>query len=267
VTAARAGAAGLLLVLLSGCGTLAHERLWGADATAAPGWRQVASAARRAAADPRVWAPLAGAALLQVDDWDARASAWAREHAPVFGSRARERSDDLRSASTWAWAAAALAAESGDAPGPWLRHKVRGGAVDALAVVATGATTRGLKSGVGRRRPDGSDRRSFPSGHASGSAVATALASRHLEFVAVRPAARTAFDAGLDALTLGTSWARVEAGVHYPADVLFGMALGRFFGTWLNDAFLDPRRPAQWTVLIYPRADLAPGLRARNKFR
>lgn len=134
----------------------------------------------------------------------------------------------------------------------------------AAAVTATGALTGAMKSGFDRERPNAFDRRSFPSGHASGAAVRTALASRHLEFAPVAPALRTTFDVGLDAVTLGTAWARVEAGVHYPSDVLVGMALGRFVGTWFNDAFLDPRRPdAQWTVIIYPRADLGPSLRAR----
>lgn len=246
----------LSLALLSGCAALPHDRQWGADATPAPGWSRVAQAARSAMADPRVWAPLAAAAALQVGDWDHDASDWAREHTPVFGStaNARRRSDDLRDAAGHAWLATALAADSGEA---WFAGKARGLAVDALAVTATGTLTGAMKSGFDRQRPDASDRRSFPSGHASGAAVRTALASRHLEFAPVVPALRTTLDVGLDALTLGTAWARVEAGVHYPSDVLAGMALGRFLGAWCNDAFLDPRRPdAQWTVIIYPRADL-----------
>lgn len=246
----------LSLGLLAGCGTLPHDRSWGADADAAPGWTHVAGSARRAAADARVWAPLAAAAALQIDGWDREASDWAREHAPVFGSpaAARRRSDEWRDAADYAWLASALAAQSGD---DWAANKARGLAVGAVAVTANGALTGALKSAFGRERPNGFDRRSLPSGHASGAAVRTALASRHLEFVPVRPVAREALDLGLDAITLGTAWARVEAGVHYPSDVLCGMALGRFLGAWINDAFLDPRRPdGQWTVLIYPRADL-----------
>jgi len=253
----RAVRAALLSIgLLPGCGTLPHDRSWGADADIAPGWAHAASSARRAALDARVWAPLAAAAALQIDGWDREASDWAREHAPVFGSpaAARRRSDEWRDAADYAWLASAVVAESGDA---WIVNKARGLAVGAAAVTANSALTGAMKSGFARERPNGYDRRSLPSGHASGAAVRAALASRHLEFAPVRPAARTALDLGLDAITLGTAWARVEAGVHYPSDVLCGMALGRFLGTWFNDAFLDPRRPgAQWTVLIYPRADL-----------
>ena len=260
-----APAAWLSVGMLTGCSALPHDRSWGADAGPVPGWERLAAATRGAAADPRVWAPLAAAAVLQVDDWDRRASDWAREHAPVFGSAAdaRRRSDELREAADYAWLGSALVADSGEG---WLVNKARGLAVGAVAVTVSGAVTDAMKSGFARERPNGHDRRSFPSGHASGAAVRTALASRHLEFAPVAPGARATLDLGLDALALGTAWARVEASVHYPADVLFGMALGRFLGVWFNDAFLDPRRPgAQWSVLIYPRADLEPSLRARNK--
>jgi hypothetical protein len=49
---------------------------------------------------------------------------------------------------------------------------------------------------------------------------------------------RLVLDIGLDALAIGTSWARVEAGRHFPADTLFSMALGNFIGSFVNDAFL-----------------------------
>jgi len=254
-----------LASLLCGCASLPHDRLWGAEATAAPGWGRVVSSARAAATDPHVWAPALGAAVLQVGHWDQDASDWAREHTPVFGSteNARDWSDDLRNAATWANVATILAAESGEA---WTLNKARGGLVAGAAVLTTSAVTGALKSGIARERPNGANRRSFPSGHASGAAVHTWLASRNLDFVPLQPAVRQSFDAGLYGIALGTGWARVEAGVHYPADVLAGIALGRFFAAFFNDALLDPRRePRTWTVLIYPRADLGPSLRARNK--
>ena len=242
--------------LLGGCAALPHDREWGAEAGLRAGLHRAATAARAAAADPHVWVPVLGAAVLQIDHWDRDASEWAREHTPVFGStgNARQWSDDLRNAATWSHVATVLAADSGDA---WVMNKARGGLVAGAAVLTTGAVTGALKSAVARERPNGADRRSFPSGHASGAAVNTWLAGRNLDFVPVRPGLRQAFGFGLHGIAFGTGWARVEAGVHYPADVLAGMALGRFFGAWFNDVFLDPRRePRTWTVLIYPRADL-----------
>lgn len=225
---------------LHGCGTLPNGRAWGEDATLRPGWERVGVAAANAARDPWVWAPLAGAAVFQIDDWDRRTSDWAREHTPVFGSQssAEQWSDDLRSASVFAHYASIVATPSGGEPRDWLINKTKGMLVGVAAVSATGAITQTLKTGADRERPDASDRESFPSGHTSSSAVHTRLASRNLRSLDLPPSARTALDAGLYALTLGTSWSRIEAGYHYPADTLFGMALGNFLASFCNDAFL-----------------------------
>ena len=51
-------------------------------------------------------------------------------------------------------------------------------------------------------------------------------------------AARLSLKVGLDALTIGTSWARIEAGAHFPSDTLVSMALGNFCAVFFNDAFL-----------------------------
>jgi membrane-associated phospholipid phosphatase len=40
-------------------------------------------------------------------------------------------------------------------------------------------------------------------------------------------------------LASGVAWARVEARVHYPSDVLFGAALGHFLAAFIHDAFLN----------------------------
>lgn len=59
-------------------------------------------------------------------------------------------------------------------------------------------------------------------------------------------ATRVALNAGLTAMTIGTSWARIEAGWHYPSDTLFSLALGNFLASFVNDAFLGllPTRSA-----------------------
>jgi membrane-associated phospholipid phosphatase len=245
---------------LCGCQSLPHDRLWGRDVTASPGWSRFAAAAREAATDPWVWAPLAGAAVLQIDDADHRVSRWARDHRPVFGSveNATTWSDDLRDASAYAHYLTMLAARSGEG-GQWWADKARGALGNASAVATTVAVTRTLKTSVERGRPSGTDRESFPSGHTSSAAVHARLASRTLEFTPLRPGARRALSAGMHTMMLGTAWARIEAGWHYPADTLAGMAIGRFIGSLFHDAFVDPRRPGSgWTVLIYPRADSNP---------
>jgi len=230
----------LIALTLAGCGTLPSGRGWGEDATWRPGWERVRASAVSAARDPWVWAPLAGAAVMQIDDLDRRTSDWAREHTPVFGSQrsAEQWSDDLRTASVVAHYATILATPSGEDFGEWLANKAKGALVDAAAVAATTAITGSLKQEVGRTRPNGSDDESFPSGHTSSSAVHTRLASRNLRSIDMPDGARRTLDVGLYALTIGTSWSRIEAGWHFPADTMFSMALGNFMASFVNDAFL-----------------------------
>ncbi len=239
----RCGAARLFLVLVvvfaSGCATT-RDRAWGEGATWSPGWERVRSAAVDSARDPQVWVPLAGAAVFQIGDWDHEVAEWAQRETPVFGSveDAAEWSDRLRSASAWSYALTVLLAPGGDTPAEWFENKAGGLAVGLSARALTSWSTQALKSSVGRERPDGSDYRSFPSGHTSASAVNARLASRNLRAFDLSDGERRAYDIGLLALTVGTSWARIEAGKHYPSDTLFGMALGHWFASFINDAFL-----------------------------
>jgi hypothetical protein len=229
-----------VVLSVSACGTLPDGKRWGADATLLPGWERVQSSAINAAKDPWTWGPLLGAAAFQIDDFDERTSDWAREHTPVFGSQnsAEQWSDDLRSASSFAHYATILATPSGDEPGPWMLAKVKGTLVGAAAVSATGQITNRLKSAIDRQRPNGQDGESFPSGHTSASSVHTRLAARNLQSTAMSDTTRTSLNVGLHALTFGTSWARIEAGYHYPADTLFSMALGNFLASFVTDAFM-----------------------------
>lgn len=230
----------IVFSLCAGCTTLPSSRGWGEDATIAPGWERVRVAARNAAIDPWVWAPLIGAAALQIDDWDERSADWARKHTPIFGSQpnAERWSDDLRDAASIAHYASVVFAPSGDAPAEWLWNKTKGTLVHVAAVSATSEITLQLKDWTNRERPNGLARESFPSGHTSAAAVHTRLASRTLDSIQMSTPMRTTLEVGLHAITIGTSWARIEAGWHYPSDTLAAMALGNFLGSFFNDAFL-----------------------------
>jgi len=224
----------------TGCGTLPNGRGWGEDATVAPGWDRVRAAAAKSAKDPWVWGPLIGAAVFQIDDWDRRTSDWAREDTPVFGSQsnADQWSDDLRKASAVANYITVLATPSGSDAGDWIVNKAKGALVGIAATASTVAVTNGLKDATQRERPNGESNESLPSGHTSSSAVHTRLASLNLSSIDMDDGWRIAADTGLAAMTLGTAWARIEAGYHYPSDTLVGMALGNFLAAFFNDAFL-----------------------------
>ncbi len=229
-------------LLMGGCATLPSGRGWGADATARPGWERVREAAVSAARDPWVWAPLAGAAAFQINGFDRKTSDWARDHTPVFGSleNAERWSDDLRAACGVIEAATLVSTPSGNEPGEWFANKARGAAVELGAIGATAATTSVLKNTTGRERPNGANDESFVSGHTSSAAVSGRLAKINLDSIDMAREARLAADIGIDLTVAGTAWARVEAGAHYPSDVLVALSIGNFFARFANQAFLDP---------------------------
>lgn len=230
-----------LLSGASGCTTLDDGSRWGEDATLFPSLAVLERAAVDAATDPWTWAPLAAAALFAIDDWDEEASDWARFETPIFGSTesAADASDDLRSAAYTAMLATSLATASGEAPLEWTLAKGKGLLVEAGARSMAGFVTDGLKRGVGRERPNGEDDRSMCSGHTSSAAASAFLARRNLDSIPWIPdGARQPAHVLVRALPLATGWARVEAGEHYPSDVLVGAAVGNFFARFVHDAFL-----------------------------
>lgn len=229
---------------LSGCGTVSMGRVggrvWGGDARLLPGWDRVKGAATKAALSPETWVPAAGALVFQAAGWDDDVSEWASEHTPVFGSRdgASAASGYLMGTAAAAYVATALAAPGGDTASEVAANKARGLATGGAAAVTDFGLTQILKDLTNRSRPDGSDGRSFPSGHASVTATFETLASRNLDYLSLSKGDRTLLRVGLASVTVGTAWARVEAGRHFPSDVLAGIALGHFLGAFFNDAFL-----------------------------
>jgi hypothetical protein len=62
-------------------------------------------------------------------------------------------------------------------------------------------------------------------------------------------------DVWLALLAAGTAWARVEAGQHYPADVLAGVALGRFLGDFMSRLFFEAEGDPGVRLAITGRRD------------
>lgn len=234
--------AGLLMLLtwLQGCSSLPSVQ--------APSTVDMKRAALAAAADPNTWLPALGATLILVTDRDQAWSDWARREQPVFASAAaaRRTSDVLLYTSLGAALASSLwVAEDNTSPMQANRLAVQLG-----AVFATASATQVIKVGVGRSRPDDSDTLSFPSGHASVAFAGATLTRRNLARLDLQPPLRTLLDVGVVSLAAGTAWARVEAGVHYPSDVLAGAALGNFVAAFVNDAFLREGVLANGTLRV-----------------
>jgi membrane-associated phospholipid phosphatase len=224
----------------AGCGTLPNSRGWGKDATLTPGWDRISHAAWDAAASPATWGPAAGALAFQVGSADRNLAQWAMDRTPLYGSQrnAAHASDSLGSALSAAYVGTAVATPSGDSLGEWALSKAKGFTVGYGAVEITSQLTGLLKDQTAKTRPNGADSQSFPSNHAMKAGVYGALASRNLEAMSLPEDMLSASRIFLGTLTAGVSWARLEAGSHYPSDVLAGVAMGHFIGTFINDAFL-----------------------------
>lgn len=236
----RAWSVALLASSLGACASAPQGAYWGADAIATPGWERIGRAALNAAIDPFTWAPAVGAAALQIGDLDDEIADWANDETPLFGSRdtAAGVSDGLQVAGVAIYVGIGLSA-----PAPrddWLGTKAKGFAVGAAALAATIGTTSLLKRATARDRPLDQDNDSFPSGHASLSAVSARMTHETLGYYDLPRGGRIAAAAGLASLALATGWARVEAGEHRPADVLAGAALGNFLAVFATEAFLRP---------------------------
>ncbi|HSF18746.1 MAG TPA: phosphatase PAP2 family protein [Vicinamibacteria bacterium] len=93
------------------------------------------------------------------------------------------------------------------------------------AQIVTQSLTFGLKVAASRERPDGSNQRSFPSGHASGTfATATVLQRRYGWKVGVPAYAVAGY--------VGAS--RLNEGAHFLSDVVFGATIGILVGRSLS---------------------------------
>ncbi len=231
----------VIFLFSTGCHSTRTLSAWGEDATISPGMDQLKNSALDAAIQPETWVPLAAAAFLAATGADSKIQAWAYEHKPVFGSEsnARNYSDHLLRASNWIYISTVVLTPSGDRVPACLLNKSKGLAVGLSAILTTQIITSEFKSFSGRERPDGSDSRSFPSGHTSAVAVNTMLSSRNIAYLGLSPTLEGALKIGLNTMTLSTGWARIEANKHYPTDVLFGAALGNFVAAFINDTFLD----------------------------
>ena len=65
------------------------------------------------------------------------------------------------------------------------------------------------------------------------------LASQNLDSYPLNESVKLLSHVSFISMAYGTVWARVEANVHYPSDVLFGAALGNFMATFFYKLLID----------------------------
>lgn len=222
-----------LLLALAGCAGNPHDSRLGVRW---PDAAELGRAAVSAAKSPRTWVPLATDALLSIGDLDDRLSNWSASEQPLFGSHAAEASDNLVTLSYASFLVSALAVRSERAP-----DRLGGLGAGTGALLLQGFAIGRLKDISRQPRPDGGSTTSFPSGHAGSASAATTLAARNLEYIDMPATVRTGAAVGLEALAVGTGWARMEAHRHYVDDALYGYAIGHFVAAFVHDAFIEQR--------------------------
>ncbi|MBW3625226.1 MAG: phosphatase PAP2 family protein [Armatimonadetes bacterium] len=121
------------------------------------------------------------------------------------------------------------------------------------SLALTTALTEGLKSATKEERPDRSDRKSFPSGHAS---ITFALATMRAQF---RPKQAPYWYAGAALISAD----RVRLRRHYAHDVIAGALLGHLTARYVLKQWHDPRTPQ---VSVESSSQSAPLLTVRASF-
>jgi membrane-associated phospholipid phosphatase len=118
---------------------------------------------------------------------------------------------------------------------PLLKKDTNGALQAGGSIIAAQLVTTGLKEAFPETRPDGSDRKSFPSGHTSQAfAAATSLINRQGQSV------------GIPALAVATfvGFARVQADKHHWYDVMVGAGIGAASG------FLITNKPNRKVAMV-----------------
>ncbi len=82
------------------------------------------------------------------------------------------------------------------------------------------------------------------------------MAKLNVDYLAIDSTSRSYLKYTFDGIAAMTAWARVEAGMHFPSDVLSGWALGHFMAHMAKGFIIPDQRQIQ----LYSRP-LSDGLR------
>lgn len=187
------------------------------------------------------WTPLLAATVIAVADKDQELSDWVQEETPVFGSTqaAADASDSLVNLLVVSTAVSALFIPDESDTTDTLSTNMKFMLVESLGLSANSGITSALKSAADRTRPNEFDQRSFPSGHTSSAFTAANFAKHNMQQYDLDDSSKKHFDWMFNGAAMATSWARVEAGWHYPSDVLAGATVGNVAASIITDMYLD----------------------------
>jgi len=190
---------------------------------------------------PSTWAPLLAATIIAAADKDTKISEWAQDKTPVFGSMqdAVTASNNLVDSLVISAGVSALFIPDHSAESDLLPTNVEFFLIEGIGLSVNSGITSRLKSLAERNRPNQQDQRSFPSGHTSRAFSAANFSKHNIQQLNLTDDTKKYFDLVFDSAAIATGWARVEAGWHYPTDVLAGSALGNVVSSIIRDMYLN----------------------------
>lgn len=234
----------IIIFLSSSCSLFKKEGQWGRRAGFPIRGERILSALQKNATSAHFWAPLAGAGVISMTGLDGTLSKFASESkilSPDHKSTDRF-SDKLNSILEYERYASIMVASSWneeDGLGGYTLSKLRGGVVTELSARSTKPANDKLRSFIFRRRPDHSDHRSLPSGHATEASTSRTLISRNLDSANIDQDIVKTVNILNGAITGTVMWARVESRRHYPSDVLAGYSIGYFVSSVIYDSLMN----------------------------
>ncbi len=166
-------------------------------------------------------------AALAISSVDEEISDWFVEQEPL-GNNARDIGDRIGHRETVAIGALALTGGGLAIGSPYVRDT---GLLFLESHLVVAGVTELIKSLTGRTRPDGSNDKSFPSGHASSAMTSARVLQMRFGWWVGAPAYALATYAGLS---------RVQAEKHYLSDVIFGWTIAWYFSSAIVRA-AEPR--------------------------
>ena len=230
----------LLLLLISSCSLFTRPGRWGKNAIYPVRWERVKKSFIKNVTSRHVWIPATAGLLFQTGGYDEKVTERAERNGTESAKSAVDLSDTLNDILKIEMYASILLTSSSE--GDWKKYtmnKVKGGVVVYSSVAIAHGTTSYIKDHVYRERPDTSDARSFPSGHATDAAAFRMVTTKNLESVEMPRDLRNGINILNGGLTATVLWSRVEAKKHYPSDALLGYAVGSFVSGFIYDAFMN----------------------------
>lgn len=235
----------LTLLLFSSCSLLNKKGSWGKNALYPLRGQTILKAIQKNGASPHVWGPLVGAGVIFATNTDERISNWVHHEGSVYKNVefADKWSDNFNNIQKYEMYAVILFTPSFDEEksiSNYLVNKVRGGLAVNIASSSSRFSVDQVRKVVHRRRPNGMDYKSLPSGHAAEAGSRRVIIEKGIESIDMAP---EQLKIGINALntgmSIGTLWARVEGKRHYPTDVLAGYAFGTFISGVVYDTLMN----------------------------